>query len=155
MSKDERGRASRRGQPYLEEPEAKPFWANLREHKLTAQRCSSCNKIFGFPPQSHCPHCLSSEYQWVPLSGKGTVYSHIAYHRAWHPAYQDKIPYNVSLVDLDEGGRLVTNVVGCAAGRSQDRHERRSDLRGPAGLYAAEVSAGEIKLGERRGEELP
>ena len=114
MSKDERGRASRRGQPYLEEPEAKPFWANLREHKLTAQRCASCNKIFGYPPQSHCPHCLSSDYQWVPLSGKGTVYSHIAYHRAWHPAYQDKVPYNVSLVDLAEGGRLVTNVIGCA-----------------------------------------
>ena len=57
---------------------------------------------------------MSNDYQWVPLSGKGTVYSHIAYHRAWHPSYQDKVPYNVSLVDLNEGGRLVTNVVGCA-----------------------------------------
>lgn len=114
MSKDERGRATRRGQPYLDEPEAKPFWAALREHRLTAQRCSSCEKIFGFPPQALCPHCLASAHEWVELSGKGTVYSHIAYHRAWIPSYQDRIPYNVSLVDLQEGGRLVTNVIGCA-----------------------------------------
>jgi len=54
------------------------------------------------------------EHEWVTLSGKGRVYSQIAYHRAWHPAYQDKTPYNVSLIDLQEGGRLVTNVIGCA-----------------------------------------
>jgi uncharacterized protein len=114
MSKDERGRAPRRGEPYLNEPEAKPFWAACREHKLTAQRCSSCKRIFGFPPQALCPHCLATKHEWVALSGKGTVYSHIAYHRSWHPAYQDRIPYNVSLVDLQEGGRLVSNVIGCA-----------------------------------------
>jgi uncharacterized OB-fold protein len=112
MSKDERGRAPRRGEPYLDEPEAKPFWAACREHKLTAQRCSSCKRIFGFPPQALCPHCLATKHEWVAL--RGTVYSHIAYHRSWHPAYQDRIPYNVSLVDLQEGGRLVSNVIGCA-----------------------------------------
>jgi len=114
MSKDERGRATRRGEPYLDEPEAKPFWANLREHKLTGQRCSACKRMFGYPPQSHCPHCLSSEHEWMILSGKGKIYSHIAYHRGWHPSWQDKVPYNVSLVDLDEGGRLVSNVIDCA-----------------------------------------
>ena len=71
MSKDERGRPTRRGQPYLEEPEAKPFWANLPGAQTNGQRCSSCKKMFGFPPQSHCPHCLASEHEWVPLSGKG------------------------------------------------------------------------------------
>jgi uncharacterized OB-fold protein len=101
MSKDERGRAPRRGEPYLDEPEAKPFWAACREHKLTAQRCSSCKRIFGFPPQALCPHCLATKHEWVALSGKGT-------------AYQNRIPYNVSLVDLQEGGRLVSNVIGCA-----------------------------------------
>ena len=115
MSKtqDERGRATRRGQPFLDEPEAKPFWAALKEHRLTAQRCSVCKRIFNFPPQAHCPGCLASDYEWVTLSGKGKVYSFVTYHRPWHPAYQDKIPYNVSLVDLDEGARLVSNVVDC------------------------------------------
>ncbi|HUK40760.1 MAG TPA: OB-fold domain-containing protein, partial [Candidatus Acidoferrales bacterium] len=66
-----------------------------------------------YPPQSHCPYCLSPEHEWVTLSGKGKIYSPIAYHRAWHPSWADRVPYNVSLVDLDEGGRLVSNVVGC------------------------------------------
>ncbi|MGH7929607.1 MAG: Zn-ribbon domain-containing OB-fold protein [Candidatus Binatia bacterium] len=112
-TKDERGRAVRQVRPFLEELEAKPFWANLREHRLTAQRCKACGKFFSFPPQGSCPHCLSPEYEWVTLSGKGRVYSFVTYHRAWHPAYQEKTPYNVSLVDLDEGPRLISNVMGC------------------------------------------
>ena len=112
-TKDERGRAVRQVRPFLEELEAKPFWANLREHKLTAQHCKACGKFFTFPPQGSCPHCLSSDYDWIAVSGKGKVYSFVTYHRAWHPAYQDKTPYNVSLIDLDEGPRLISNVVGC------------------------------------------
>ena len=112
-TKDERGRAVRQVRPFLEELEAKPFWANLREHKLTAQRCKACGKFFTFPPQGSCPHCLSSDYEWIAVSGKGKVSSYVTYHRAWHPAYQDKTPYNVSLIDLDEGPRLISNVVGC------------------------------------------
>jgi uncharacterized OB-fold protein len=112
-TKDERGRAVRQVRPFLEELEAKPFWANLREHKLTAQRCNACGKFFTFPPQGSCPHCLSPDYDWVALSGKGKVYSFVTYCRAWHPSYQDKIPYNVSLIDLDEGPRLISNVIGC------------------------------------------
>jgi uncharacterized OB-fold protein len=112
-TKDERGRAVRQVRPFLEELEAKPFWANLREHKLTAQHCKACGKFFTFPPQGSCPHCLSSDYDWIAVSGKGKVYSFVTYHRAWHPAYQDKTPYNVSLIDLAEGPRLISNVIGC------------------------------------------
>lgn len=112
-TKDHRGRAVRKVEPFLQEPEAKPFWANLTEHKLTAQRCNACEKYFTYPPQGSCPHCLSSNYEWVPLSGKGKVYSFVTYCRAWHPSYEDKVPYNVSLVDLDEGPRLISNVIGC------------------------------------------
>ncbi len=112
-TKDERGRAVRQVRPFLEELEAKPFWAHLREHKLTAQRCKACDKFFTFPPQGSCPHCLSPEYDWVELSGRGRVFSFVTYHRAWHPAYQDKTPYNVSLVDLEESPRLISNVIGC------------------------------------------
>ena len=108
---DKRGRAAPRNQPFLAEVEAKPFWDNLKEHKLTVQRCNACQAYFTFPPQALCAKCLSSDNEWVPVSGKGTIYSHVTYHRAWHPAYQDQIPYNVSLVDLDEGPRLVSNVV--------------------------------------------
>jgi uncharacterized OB-fold protein len=112
-TKDERGRAVRQVRPFLEELEAKPFWAKVREHKLTAQRCKACVKFFTFPPQGSCPHCLSPDYEWIELRGTGTIYSFVNYHRAWHPAYQDKIPYNVALIDLDEGPRLISNVIGC------------------------------------------
>jgi len=108
---DKRGRAVTRNEPFLSEMEAKSFWENLKKHQLTAQRCKSCSAYFHFPPQALCAKCMSSENEWVPVSGKGTIYSFVTYHRAWHPSYQDKIPYNVSLVDLAEGPRLVSNVV--------------------------------------------
>jgi hypothetical protein len=111
-SKDERGRPATRNQPFFEEIEAKPFWANLKEHHITAQRCSGCGR-FRFPPQALCPACLAGESEWVQLSGKGKVYSHVTYNRAWHPYYRDKVPYNVSLIETDEGVRMVSNVVGC------------------------------------------
>ncbi|TMA68262.1 MAG: OB-fold domain-containing protein [Deltaproteobacteria bacterium] len=85
---DSRGRAVAKVKPFLEELEAKPFWANLCEHKLT-------------------------DYEWKQLSGRGIVYSFVNYHRAWHPSYEGKTPYNVSLVDLDEGPRLISNVIEC------------------------------------------
>ncbi len=110
---DKRGRPVPRNQPFLQEIESQEFWANLKEHRLTAQRCSACGHYFSFPPQAMCRHCLASEFTWVPLSGKGKVYSHVTYHRAWHPAYQDKVPYNVSLIELVEGIRMVSNVVEC------------------------------------------
>ena len=110
---DSRGRNIRKVRPFLEDLEAKPFWAKLREHKLTAQRCNACGKFFSFPPQGSCPNCLSTDYTWTQLSGKGKVYSFVNYHRAWHPSYEGKTPYNVSLVDLDEGPRLISNVIDC------------------------------------------
>ena len=70
-------RAVRRVEPFLQEPEAKPFWASLSEHKLTAQRCRACGKLFSYPPQGSCPLCVSPEYHWIQLRGKGKVYSFV------------------------------------------------------------------------------
>ena len=105
--------------PYMKplpqmEPEAKPYWEYLRQHELRIQRCNACQKYF-FPPEVYCPHCLSEDVAWTPVSGKGTVYSWVNFHRAYTPAYEGEIPYNVSLIDLDEGVRLYSNVVGIPA----------------------------------------
>ena len=54
-TKDHRGRAVRKVEPFLQEPEAKPFWANLSEHKLTAQRCGACGKLFSLPAPRFLP----------------------------------------------------------------------------------------------------
>lgn len=101
-------------EPFLEDLEAKPFWENTRQHRLVAQRCDSCGR-YRFPPKALCPNCLGSGFEWTPLSGRGTVYSYVTYFRAWHRAWQDKVPYNVSLIELEEGIRMWSNVVGCPA----------------------------------------
>jgi uncharacterized OB-fold protein len=102
--------------PYLKplpqmEPEAKPYWEYLKQHQMHVQKCQGCGKFF-FPPKEYCPRCLSHDVAWTPVSGKGTVYSTVTMHRAYTPAFEGEIPYNLSLVDLDEGVRVWTNVIG-------------------------------------------
>ena len=52
---------------------------------------------------------------WVAPSGKGKVHSFVVYHRAYHPSLADAVPYVVALVELDEGPRMISNIVDCAA----------------------------------------
>ena len=61
-----------------------------------------------------CPKCLSLDHEWAKLSGRGTIWSFIVVHRPQHPAFFGDVPYNVAIVELDEGIRLHTNVVECA-----------------------------------------
>jgi uncharacterized OB-fold protein len=95
------------------EKDSLPYWLSLKEHCMRIQRCRACS-LWYFPPGDYCRHCLSEDVVWEPVSGRGTVYSHVTMHRAYEPAYEFEIPYNVSLVDLDEGVRVYTNVVQCA-----------------------------------------
>lgn len=99
--------------PFLENFEAAPFWENLKEHRLTVQRCNACGR-FRFPPQVLCPACHSLQSDWVPLSGKGKIYSYVIYHRAWQPYLKDRVPYAVALIELQEGVRMWSNIVGCS-----------------------------------------
>src|SRR5438067_2271628 len=83
---------------------ASPCWEHLKSHQMRIQQCQACSQFF-FPPKEFCPHCLAAEVTWTPVSGKGTVYSTVTMHRAYTPAYEGEIPYNLSLIDLDEGVR--------------------------------------------------
>jgi hypothetical protein len=89
-----------------------PYWAACREGRLTAQRCSACGHL-RWPPSVLCPKCLDEGTEWVTLSGRGTIYSWIIVHRPQHPAFFADAPYNVAIVELEEGPRLHTNVVEC------------------------------------------
>ena len=60
-----------------------------------------------------CSECTSDAYDWNPVSGKGRVFSFVIYHRAYHPGFQGEIPYVVGVIELDEGPRMLSNVVGC------------------------------------------
>lgn len=88
------------------------FWQACREHELRLQKCDACGHLL-FPPAARCPQCLSNSLAWTPLSGRGKVYSFVIYHRVYHPAFEKSIPYVVALIELDEGPRLISNIVGC------------------------------------------
>lgn len=87
------------------------YWKGCKEHKLVVPRCTECG-LFVFPSRIICPRCLSDQLEWVQLSGLGTVYSFTVVHRGPSAAFKDKLPYVMALVDLDEGPRMLTNIVG-------------------------------------------
>jgi uncharacterized OB-fold protein len=89
-----------------------PFWEGCKEHQLRFQRCSSCRHV-RWPPSVICPICHSSEMEWIVANGKGRIYSFVVYHVALHTAFQNDIPYVTAIVELSEGPRILTNIVGC------------------------------------------
>jgi len=92
-------------------PESVPFWEACRRHELSLQRCAACGS-FWFPPGALCPTCLSESWSWEQTSGRGTVYSFVVFHRLYHPGFADDLPYAVAVVELEEGPRLPTSIVG-------------------------------------------
>lgn len=88
---------------------SRPFWEAAAEHRLLLQRCSDCGR-HQHPPVALCPAC-SGELEWAPASGRGTLYTFTVLHRLYHPAFADELPYNVAVVELEEGPLMVTNVV--------------------------------------------
>jgi len=96
-------------------PESAPFWLAARNHQLHIPFCNTCEK-FWFPPSCLCPNCLSDDTGWREVSGLGRVHSHVVFHRAFHPAFTHDVPYVVAVIELDEGPRLVSNIVGFGPG---------------------------------------
>lgn len=92
-------------------PESVPFWEAAKNHRLELPRCNACGK-FWFPPSQSCPHCLAADFTWTPASGRGTVFSFVVFHRVYHPAYEGEVPYVVALIALEEGPRMLSNIVG-------------------------------------------
>ncbi len=88
----------------------KPFWDAAKQHELRVPRCTSCGKL-SYPIAPHCLHCWSDDFEWAKLSGRGKVNGVTIYHQAFHEAYRDEVPYNVVEVELEEGPRLVSNLV--------------------------------------------
>jgi uncharacterized OB-fold protein len=97
------------------DPETARFWEGCREHKLLAQKCSSCY-AFRWPPRDLCPECRSWDYEWVPLAGTAKVCSFVVVHHVTVPAFADDAPYAVAHVMLDgtdDKVRLTTNIIDC------------------------------------------
>ena len=91
--------------------ESQPYWDALREQKLIMPRCDDCGHHW-FPPSFLCPKCSSSKWTWTQVSGRGRIFSFVVYHRVYHPAFAGEVPYAVAVIELDEGPRMYSNVVG-------------------------------------------
>ena len=91
--------------------EAMPFWDFCKKHELRMQGCSHCGYI-RYPPSIVCPKCHSMEAEWVKLSGRGKVFSFATYHYVYDRAFANDIPYAVASIELEEGPRMMSNVIG-------------------------------------------
>jgi uncharacterized OB-fold protein len=92
-------------------PDNRPFWDGCRQHRLLLPWCTACSVAF-LPPSPVCPHCLGESIEWRAASGRATVSSFVVVHQKWFPAFDADIPYNVVQVELEEGPRLTSALVG-------------------------------------------
>lgn len=96
----------------LVDGDTKEFWDACKRRELVIQKCQGCGQ-FRFPPEGVCPHCLSDRFQWQRVSGKGQVYTFSIIRRPPRPEFGESVPYVVGVVELAEGPRMISNVVGC------------------------------------------
>jgi uncharacterized OB-fold protein len=92
---------------------SKPFWEAAKRHELVMPRCKFCDKLF-FYPREACPRCLKSDIDWVPVSGMGRLHSFTVIHQPANAAFQPDTPYVYAMIQLDEGPRMISNLVDCA-----------------------------------------
>ncbi|MFB8344591.1 Zn-ribbon domain-containing OB-fold protein [Brucella cytisi] len=99
------------------DPVTAPFWESLKQQNMEIQRCDDC-ATFIFYPRALCTNCSSRQLKWTPVSGRGHIYTMTIVHKAPGP-FKAEAPYVVALVELDEGCRMMTNIVGTDPDPSQ------------------------------------
>jgi uncharacterized OB-fold protein len=88
-------------------PETRHFWEGTRAGELRLQKCNACSHVY-FPPRPFCPQCASTEIAVMRASGRASLYSYVIHHRAT-PGFVP--PYSIAVVELEEGPRMMTNIV--------------------------------------------
>ena len=86
-------------------PETKPFWDAAAEGRLLIKKCRSCGQVHYYP-RAICPFCFADATEWLPASGRGTIYSYSVMRRV-------PVPYAIAYVTLEEGVTMLTNIEGC------------------------------------------
>lgn len=98
----------------IENGDSKPYWEGVRQNRLLLQRCVKCAHV-QFPPRYLCAKCWNTELEWIESTGRGTVESFTIVHRAPTRELRDRVPYVVAAILLEEGPRMITNIVGSDA----------------------------------------
>jgi hypothetical protein len=91
-------------------PETLQFWEGTLRGELRIQRCRECDQAY-FYPRPFCPSCLSNDVEWIAASGRATLHTYVINHRP-PPGFADDAPYAIAVVELEEGPRMMTNIVG-------------------------------------------
>lgn len=102
-----------RPQPIFPEHDTKPYWDAVKQGRLTYQVCRACAAVV-FTPRSHCTECGSEDLEVRESKGLGTVYTYSVIRQNRVPAFAELGAYALAYVDLDEGFRMLTNIVGVA-----------------------------------------
>ncbi len=90
-------------------PETRHFWEGTKANELRLQKCEGCSHVY-FPPRPFCPSCGSRDVEVFKASGQASLHSYVIVHR---PAPGFTPPYAIAVVELDEGPRMMTNIVEC------------------------------------------
>ena len=90
---------------------AMPYYEGTRRGQLMLQRCGSCSRYVAYA-RDYCTDCLQSTLEWVPAAGTGRVYTFTIVRQHPHPFFAERVPYAYAVIELDEGVRIVSNVVG-------------------------------------------
>jgi len=92
-------------------PEMREFFDGARAGRLMVQKCDSCGRL-RFPAHELCSKCNSTASRWVPVSGRGEVFSFNIMHQVYHPGFAREVLYAVVVVELEEGCKFVSNLLG-------------------------------------------
>ncbi len=102
---------SRADLPTIED-ENRPFWEAAREERVLIARGPDCGRPHHYP-RPFCPFCWSERVEWEQASGRGTLYTYSTVYVNDMPPFNEQLPYVAAVVDLEEGPRVMTNLVDC------------------------------------------
>jgi len=97
--------------PHIDE-ETRPWWEAAQRHELYIQQCRDCGDR-RFHPRTLCTNCMSSRTEWVKCSGRGKIYTFTVTNQNGSAGFRDALPYVLAWVELDEGVKMLTNIVDC------------------------------------------
>lgn len=96
-------------------PATVPYWQAAAQGRLQVQTCGRCGHVQHYP-RTLCSTCWSEDLQLVDAAGTGTVLTYTVVHQPGHPAWRDQVPFVLALVELDEGPRMISNIVDVPVG---------------------------------------
>jgi len=92
--------------------DSKGYWEACARHELHVQRCRACGAVRHYP-RALCTVCLADDPEWLLSSGRGTVYTYTVTYQNLAPGFRESVPYVLAYVELEEGVRVLTNIVDC------------------------------------------